>query len=189
MQLHIVTVFVSLLLIGSAYAESLNEWDEADQQTVRLPPNVFRDLPKSVREDLEERGCTIPQIWSDDEPHNVIKGHFRDSNQIDWAVLCSVERRSLILVYWAGSAKSVSEVSNAGPADDKHWLQGSGDKIVFSRSILSVDAKYITDHARWYGGELPPHLDHEGIDEGFMGKASTVHYWHEGGWLELQGAD
>ena len=49
--------------------------------------------------------------------------------------------------------------------------------------------KYIQDHYVRYGGPKPPQLDHDGIDDGFDGKASVVRYWYGGRWLQLQGAD
>ncbi len=184
----LVAIILSAPFIISASGEQLDKWEVADRETVRLPPSDFSNLPKSVGTDLDARGCTIPQVYCRNcQPHNVISGHFKHSGQVDWAVLCSIDRQSTLLVYWGGSAESVSELSTTA---DKHWLQGiGGDNIGFSHGISTVDAKYITDHAHWYGGELPPHLDHEGIDEWFAEKASSVHYWYEGEWLELRGAD
>jgi hypothetical protein len=184
----LVAIILSTPLVISVNGEEPDLWEAADRETVRLPPSDFLNLPKNVRSDLEARGCTIPQIDSyNGEPHNVISGHFKNSDQIDWAVLCSIERRSTILIYWAGSSELVSELSTSA---DKRWLQGIGDdKIGFSRSISTADAKYIAVHASSYGGEVPPVLDHEGIDDGFMEKASVVRYWFEGEWLTLQGAD
>jgi hypothetical protein len=40
-----------------------------------------------------------------------------------------------------------------------------------------------------YGGPKPPPLDHEGISDIFIGKASVVWYWYRDRWLKLQGAD
>ena len=66
-----------------------------------------------------------------------------------------------------------------------HFSRDSG----FSHGISIIDANHIKDHARWYGGKVPPVLDHEGIDDAFMGKGSVVHYWDKSEWLVLQGAD
>jgi len=189
----LVAIILSVPFIISASGEELDKWEAADRETVRLPPSDFPHLPKSVRDDLDARGCTIPQVYCGNcKPHNVISGHFKDPNQIDWAVLCSIDRQSTLLVYWGGCTESVSEVPGIAPLmlNDKNWLQGiGGDNIGFSHGISTVDAKYITDHAHWYGGELPPYLHHEGINEAFVEKASSVHYWYEGEWLELRGAD
>ncbi len=184
----LVAIILSVPFVISASGDELGKWEAADRETVRLPPSDFPLLPESVRDDLDARGCTIPQVYCcNREPHNVINGHFKQSGQVDWVVLCSIDRQSTLLVYWGGSVETVSELSTTA---DKHWLQGiAGDKIGFSHSISTVDAKYVTDHARWYGGEVPAVLDHEGIDDGFDGKASVVRYWFEGVWLILRGAD
>jgi len=184
----LVAIILSAPFVISASGEELDKVEAADRETVRLPPGDFPHLPKSVRDDLDARGCTIPQVYCGNcKPHNVISGHFKHPSQVDWTVLCSIDRQSTLLVYWGGSAESVSELSTTA---DKRWLQGMGGDIIgFSHGIYTVDAKYITDHAHWYGGELPPHLDHDGIDEAFVEKASSVHYWYEGEWLKLRGAD
>jgi len=44
-------------------------------------------------------------------------------------------------------------------------------------------------HYRAYGGPEPPPIEHQGIDDAFLGKASITWYFHKGKWLRLQGAD
>lgn len=44
-------------------------------------------------------------------------------------------------------------------------------------------------HYRAYGGPEPPPIDHQGIDDAFLEKASTTWYYDGGRWLQLQGAD
>ncbi len=61
--------------------------------------------------------------------------------------------------------------------------------MVYSRAIRAVGRKFILDHYRWYGGLRPPPLDHQGIEDAFVDKASLVNYCYQGKWLELQGAD
>lgn len=187
----IVAVLVlSISLVSPLSGEELDIWEIGDRETLRLSPTAFPDLPQDVADDLESRECLIPQMDYYEQPHNVIRGHFKNSTQVDWAVLCSISRKSTILVYWGGSTDLVVEVPSWGSPDDKFWLQGTGEESVgFSRGIHVADAKYIEEHARSYGGELPDFIDHEGIDEGFDGKASAVHYWFQGEWLSLQGAD
>lgn len=73
-------------------------------------------------------------------------------------------------------------------SDDKQWLQNmGGSTIVFSRRISVVGKKYIADH--WYGGPKVLSIGHKGIDDAFVGKASVIHYWHDGEWFEFAGAD
>lgn len=120
-------------------------------------------------------------------PHNVIKGEFAKPGQTDWAVLCSVRGTSSILVYWNGSAADPTQLA---PVQDSDRLQSwTENKMVYSRKIATVDRAFIMEHYRTYGGETPPPIDHHGVDDAFYGKASEVHYLHQGKWLRLTGAD
>ena len=189
MRIVVVTMIFSVLWTSATSGEVTNKWTVADRETVRLAPSSFTALPEATRTYLKARRCTIPQTPWDQQPHNVIKGHFKNPGQVDWAVLCSVANKSRILVFWGDPAIAVSEIPGSR-SDDKKWLQGGGEgEIDFSRVISTVDSNYITDHSSWYGGKVPQLLDHEGIDDAFSEKGSRVHYWYDGEWLQLTGAD
>jgi len=40
-----------------------------------------------------------------------------------------------------------------------------------------------------FAAAAPLPIDHQGIDDPFQEKASSVHYYHAGKWLRLAGAD
>jgi len=90
-----------LLSLPSAIApyqpaqEATGKFREADLPVTRLEPSAFPELPGNIRQELERRGCTIPQVWKDRKPHNVIRGEFTRNGQTDWAVFCSVNRVSV----------------------------------------------------------------------------------------------
>jgi hypothetical protein len=63
------------------------------------------------------------------------------------------------------------------------------DQIGYSRAISPVGREFIVRHYVAYGGVKPPPIDHQGIDDAFVGKASVVFYFYRGKWLELTGAD
>jgi hypothetical protein len=74
--------------------------------------------------------------------------------------------------------------------DDSHFLQTIGDgKIGYSRAIDRVDTAWIRVYAEAYVGPLPKRLDHEGIHDAFLEKASHVHYYEDRAWHELAGYD
>ena len=182
-------ILISLLASAPLASQSMSKqvWDQADLATVRLKPSTFKELTPEIRSDLERRGCTVPQVFDSKAPHNVVRGRFTSAKQTDTAVLCSKARVSSILVYRGGSTTSVAVLA---PSPDRGFLQGLGDdKIGFSRSLGVASPKYITDHAKWYGKPKPPPLDHDGIDDGLVMKASVVRYWYGGKWIELQGAN
>jgi hypothetical protein len=168
-------------------AELQAKLDLADRQIVRLSPTTFTELPSAIVFDLQKRDCTVPQVPEIAGRHNVIRGEFAKPGQQDWAVLCSVNRVSSILVFWDGSVANPAMMEPVADIDRlQSWTEG---KTIFSRVISGVDAKYILEHFNAYGGPTPPPLDHLGIDDAFWGKASVVRYFHEGKWLQLQGAD
>jgi len=176
-----------LLLILTWFQVIGEEWHKANREVVRLAPSSFKQLPQELIRELERRGCTIPQVWAYSQPHNVIRGEFLKKAQVDWAVLCSINMKSSILVFANGSPSNPMRVAEG---EDLHILQGIGDgKIGYSREISPVDEKYIMDHYRAHGGPKPPPIDHLGINDAFVEKASVVLYFYQGKWLQLTGAD
>jgi|SRR5579872_2425582 len=162
----------------SAQAQALDHQPSQNKYSiVHLPPTAFPELPKSVAEELNRRGCGIPQPYPDQRV-NVIRGEFSNPGQTDWAVLCSVNRFSSILVFWNGSARDPAEVAK--------WPEP--ENAIYDSFIRPVNRKFILSHYRAYGGPKPPPIDHQGIESGGE-KASEVLYFYRGEWLKLQGAD
>jgi len=120
--------------------------------------------------------------------HNVIKGEFARPGQTDWAVLCSVNRVSSILVFWNGVETNPAEIAKQPDSYRIQSWTGNNDRV-YSRKISPAGKAYIMEHYNTYGGEKPPPMDHAGIDDAFVGKASEVLYLYQGKWLHLSGAD
>lgn len=186
----IVSLCLALVMFEGALAgqaDRATDWDRADEATIRLQPSELKELPGPIQNELERRGCTIPQVHSGAEPGNVVRGRFTSPDQVDVAVLCSRDRVSSILVFRGESVTSVAELA---PQPDRNYLQGiGGGRIGFSRALGAADPQYIQEHYEAYGGPRPPPLNQDGINDIFMEKASVVWYWHEGQWLQLTGAD
>ncbi len=177
-----------MLLLGARESRfpSAREWEQAARDIERLPSSAFKELPASIAEQLEARSCTIPQAAGILKPHNVIRGEFGRKGQKNWAVLCSKGGKSSVLIFWGKQTSCATELALG---KDSNWLQTWEPGIVYSRRIAPVGADYIMAHHKWCGGPAPPPIEHQGIDDAFVGKASVVHYCYEGKWLELQGAD
>ncbi len=176
---------IAAFLLGGVIAGQ--DWDRADRETVRLQPSAFDDLPLAIQDELTRRSCTIPQIWHTADLTNVVRGRFTRADRLDVAVLCSRDRVSSILVFQGESSMVLAELASL---PDRGQLQGvGGGEIGFSRALGVASPDYITVHYERYGGPTPPPLDHDGINDIFVEKASRVWYWHEGRWLQLTGAD
>lgn len=174
------------VMAAFSVGQDLN-FQAAERQIVRLPPTAFPTLPTAVVRELQHRGCGVPQESFSKPPNNVISGQFAKRGQTDWAVLCSVKGSSSILVFWNGSARNPAELARR---EDKLYLQSIvGDKIGFSRGISTVGRDFIVQRYRSAGGPKPPPIDHQGINDAFLGKASVVQYFLKGEWLELPGDD
>lgn len=184
------TIALLLLAPGSAFCQTKAaplDFEKADAQVVRLSPSKFPQLPITIRRELDRRGCTIPQVWGDNRPHNVIHGRFIQIAELDWAVLCSVNRTSSILMFRNASSARVIEIARESDSDKLQDM--GGDHMGYSRAISPVGREFIMRHYQAYGGVKPPHIDHQGIDDAFVEKASVVRYFYEGKWLKLTGAD
>lgn len=185
------TLLIAAMLFGPAFAQLPHDlkrkFDEAERRIVRLPPTAFPALPRNVVRKLQRLGCTIPQEAYTNDPHNVIRGEFAKPGQTDWAALCSVNGVSSILAFWNGSEKNPASIA---PMGDLNYLQGiTQTEIRYSRRIRAVGKEFIVRHHQAYGGPTPPPIDHQGIDNAFIEKASVTWYFHGGKWLELTGAD
>jgi hypothetical protein len=162
-------------------------FDAAAKAILSVPPDAFPELPDTIISTLRSLRCTIPQPSAIGPPRNVIRGDFFAQGQAGWAVLCASGGFSSILVFRDNLDVHPEELARG---EDKGYLQdGGNDKIAYSREITAVDRKFIMTHYRAYGGPEPPPIDHQGIDDAFLEKASVILYWYEGKWLRLQGAD
>jgi hypothetical protein len=168
-------------------AQSLeNQKQPTKQQIVYLSPSVF-ELPANLVRDLTRRGCQIPQQARTAARSNVIRGTFATPEQTDWAVLCSIKGVSSILVYWNGMEQKAAVLA---PLEDRIFVQRDVDgQLRFLRSISPVDQEFILTHYRAHGGPKPPPINHQGIDDAFLERASTVWYIFRGKWIQLAGAD
>lgn len=168
------------------------DFEAAAKQIRRLPVDAFSALPPVIREELRNRGCLIPQQTfgegeTANQAHNVVQGEFFERGKTSWAALCSVNESSSILVFRDASDRHPEELSKS---EDKNELQGAGNgRIAYSRQIQPADSKFILGHYRAYGGPEPPPIDHQGIDDAFVGKGSVTYYWYRGDWRKLTGAD
>ena len=192
MALRLVMTLTGLVfavsMLGAQGIAPAAEWTRADAETVRLAPSRFGSLPAAVRKELDRRGCRVPQTYAAtaDRPDNVIRGRFTSATTIDWAVLCSRQRRSTVLVFRGGGVAKIDELA---PGDDVGRLQSIGEgRIGYSRAIYPASPSDIRAHNPDPDPPLPV-LDHAGIHDAFIEKGSVIWYWSGGRWRELAGAN
>lgn len=158
-----------------------------------LSPDSFPNLPKPVRDSLVSRSCQIPVPGADRA--NVITGAFTAKGAVEWAVLCSVRDTSQILIFNARNGTLVDSLNRSG---DSGWIQGNGNNTkLFSRFIAVVPMSQLnivpadttSEDVVYYGAFLPKPIDHDGIDQAFLDKASTTFYFAQGHWIKVGSSD
>jgi len=159
----------------------------------RFPPDSFPDLPKAVRDSLVNRGCQIPTPGA--YRANVITGAFTAKGAVEWAVICSVHDTSQILILNARTGAAVDSLNKSG---DSGWIQGNGNStwlfsrmigVVPSGTLNIVPADTTSEDVVYYGAFLPKPIDHDGIDEAFLDKASETYYFAQGRWFRVGSSD
>lgn len=170
----LVTIIVNITL---CYSE--------DKQKVYKKPDHLKGLPPNVVTELKRLNCMIPQGIIDHT--NAIAGEFAIRGQKDWAVLCSINGKSHIHIFWGGPKKCSSVTGEE--SDDQYFYKESNGDWAYDRGIEIVGKKFIIEHYEAYGGPKPPPITHDAVDDMWLEKASVVHYCHKGKWIELTGAD
>lgn len=150
-----------------------------------LLPTAFPELPQNIRADLQRRGCKVPQLLHEKKV-NVIKGEFQKRGQTDWAILCEVGQTTSILAYWNASVINAARI---GEQDDagRYEITDQGKENI--RVISPVGRREIMTHYSHSPGPKPPPIDHQGIDDALVGKASSIAYFYKGTWIGLTGSD
>ncbi|MGH9769627.1 MAG: hypothetical protein ACREAB_19555, partial [Blastocatellia bacterium] len=97
---------------------------------------------------------------------------------------------SSILVFWGGSTSSVAEIEKQPDVMWGHFKNGIGS---YGRVIFRANKKTILHYHKAYNqpgidAPLPP-IDHDGINDAYLEKGSTIHYYYRKKWLGLHGAD
>lgn len=177
------TLRLSLLLaIAISSKASTDRWQSV---ITRVPPAVFHKLPGPIAAYLERRGCTIPQTYLVSVvPENVIRGEFMGPGTHDWAILCSRGGTSAILVFAENTATPAAELASRPDSEFMQSIDTSG-QLRFSRLI-----EPISRHELLRGlAKGDPKIDHDGIEDSFLEKASVVHLRIGQHWRELSGSD
>ena len=138
----------------------------------RLPINAFPQLPPAVQDALVRRGCLIPQTYEAHQPENVVNASFERHGSSDWAVLCSVEGRVSLLVFFASGGDPMVVASE--PETD--W---------------GIDpARPETVHEAQFGmRHPPPRLDHDALADTVIDRRTIYRVFAKGAWTVIDTRD
>lgn len=174
-----------LLLTAFTAASQIKPPLESGPSLHWTSPDRFQQLPARFVKQLKDHGCRIPQPnapagrpYARLRSSNVIHGHFGSAKQTDWAVVCTVEDKSTIFIYWGGRSQCTSEINvemeSRFSSDPVHG---------YSREITTATNKSI--HNLFEDEKLlpPVPIRHDGIWDIYDQKEGSLDYCYEGKWL------
>ncbi len=151
-----------------------------------LPAISFPELPAAVQDELDRRGCLIPQTYEAHHPENVIHGSFERSGSSDWAVLCSHAGTVSLLVFFSGAPESPAVLAGAPETRRLQTSDAAGD-LGFNWGIDPASPEQVRE--KQVGMEpRPPRLDHDCIADSVIEHRTVYHYFSKGGWTLVETA-
>jgi len=153
----------------------------------RLPVSSFPELPASVVNVLNRRGCTIPQTYEARRPENVVHASLEHAGSSDWAVLCSVEGTVSLLVFFDGGVETGEQRAMVlASAREKERLQvHSGTAVLgFNWGIDPASPQQVRD-AQIGMEKRPPRVDHDALADSVVDQGTIYHFYAKSAWTVL----
>ena len=149
----------------------------------RLPVNAFPDLPNGVVEQLNQRECLIPQSYQAHHPENVIHASMERAGSSDWAVLCSVNGKVSLLVFF-GSGPGKPAVLASAPEKQRLQRHDSSGVLGFDWAIDAASPDAV--HQAQSGMERkPPRIDHDALADITIDRTTMYRFFSKGAWKLL----
>jgi hypothetical protein len=154
---------------------------ELARMVPKVSPDSLPELPVRIRSSLTALGCLIPRTYGDAHK-NVRRGAFSAKGAAEWAVMCSVEGFSRVLV--VNSATGLV-VDSLGVGGDAGGMEQENGQWMFTLGFTVYPASELNSEEK---AELPGPFDHDVIDIP-QGMSSTAWYRVKGVWHTAITAD
>lgn len=145
-----------------------------------LPPASYPALPAVVAGELSRRGCLIPQTYQAHRPENVVHGSFERAGSSDWAVLCSVEGQTSLLVFFGAAQGAPMTVASAAETQRLQAYSG-GTEMGFNWGIDPATPETVRDlqDGMW---PRPAPLDHDALADSIIDQKTIYRYYANDKW-------
>jgi hypothetical protein len=192
---------VAVLLLSSALVVSAQQSDPGNLNSSgqvavdgrptpylirHLPINAFPQLPAAVGNVLTQRGCVIPQTYEAHQPENVIHASLEHQGSSDWAVLCSVDGRVSLLVFFSNGRDPMVLASAA--ETDCLQAHGATNVLGFNWGIDPASPEVIHD-AQFGMKHPPPRLDHDALADSVIDRRTIYRVFAKGAWTVIDTRD
>jgi len=151
----------------------------------------FPQLPESVAGALNQRGCMIPQTYEAHGPENVVHASLERAGSSDWAVLCSVEGKVSLLVFFdGGSGQDAAAPVVLASTEETDRLQaqpGSG-VLGFNWGIDGASPEQV--HEAQSGlAQRPGRVDHDALADAVLEGRTVYRFYAKNVWQALEMPD
>jgi hypothetical protein len=152
-----------------------------------LPVSSFPDLPASIQDQLNRRGCLIPQTYEARQPENVVHASFERRGSSDWAVLCSTRGVVSLLVFFDGSSASPIVLATALETG-RLQPHGSSGVLGFNWGIDPASPEQVHE-AQSDMQHRPPRLDHDALADSVVDGGTIYHFYVKNLWIRVDTED
>ena len=152
-----------------------------------LPVSSFPELPAPVREELNRRGCVVPQTYEAHQPENVVRGSFERAGSQDWAVLCSAEGTVSLLVFFGDALDKPTVLATAPETERLQAHDGSGE-LGFNWGIDTATPEQVHD-AQSAMLHRPARVDHDALADSLVDRHTVYHFYLKTAWIALEMQD
>lgn len=149
-----------------------------------LPVSSFPVLPEAVQEELNRRGCLIPQTYEAHQPENVVHGSFEWPGSTDWAVLCSADGTVSLLVFFADRPAGQPLVLASSQETERLQPHPPAPRWGFNWSINTASPQQVHD-AQAGLDPRPPRIDHDALADSTVDHRTDYHFFANGSWTLL----
>jgi hypothetical protein len=140
--------------------------------------NSFPELPAAIEEQLNERGCLIPQTYEAHQPENVVHASLERAGSSDWAVLCSVKGTVSLLVFLDGSGPVVLA---SAPERDRLQAHDPSGVLGFNWGIDPATVEQVHE-AQSGMRPRPARLEHDALADSVIEQKTVYHYYRNHEW-------
>lgn len=148
-----------------------------------LPLTSFPGLPAAVVAQLDQRKCLVPQTYEARAPENVFHGALERKGSDDWAVLCSVNGTTTLYVFFQSQFTAPMALRHQRNTE---WLGSEVLGAYGSAWGIALRRPSQFPIARSSAFADRSNLDHDGIEDAFIEKSSTTHYFQNRSWITLE---
>ena len=149
-----------------------------------LPVSSFPELPQRIQDQLNGRGCLIPQTYEAHRPENVIHASLERARSSDWAILCSAKGTVSLLVFFAGTSARPVVLASARETERLQLHDGSG-VLGFDWGIDPASPEQVHE-AQASMAPRPPLLDHDAVADSIVDHRAVYHFYAKGSWTVVE---